>query len=360
MFFGRHVAQHRGPVPSDHSGADRRGDVVVAGRDVRDQRPKRVERRFVAELFLFVHLLFDLVQRHVAGTLDHDLNVVLPRLLGQFTQSLKFGELGFVAGIGNAAGTQAVAQGERNVVFGENLADIVKALIQKILFVMVRHPLRQNRPAATDNPGDALRNHRKVLNEHSGMDGHVINALLGLFFDYLEHDVFVEIFNPLDPRDRLVDGHRADGHGRVAQDGFTNFMDVPARRQIHHSIGAEVHGCVQLLEFFLDVRGHGRVADVGINLAQRGHADAHGFEFGMIDIGGNNHPAARNFIANQFGRKLFTMRHVGHLIRDLPLARVAHLGEIAVGILGFSARDPLSAGFGNTLSVGAVGRSHCA
>ena len=215
---------------------------------------------------------------------------------------------------------------------GENLADVVEAFIQKILFVMMRHPLRQDRAAAADDAGDALRNHRQILNEHAGMDGHVIHALLRLLFDHFEHHVLVEIFNPLDPRDGFVNRHGPDGHGRVAQDRLANFMDVAAGRQVHHGVGAEVHRGVQLLEFFVNVRGHGRVADVGIDLAQRGHADAHGFEFGMIDVGGNDHPPAGDFIANQFRRKLFAVGDIGHLICDFSLARVAHLGEIAVGI----------------------------
>ncbi len=88
MLFGRDVAEHGGAVPADHGRADRRGDVVVAGSDVGDQRTQGVERRFVAELFFLIHLLFDLVQRHVARTFDHDLHVVLPGFLGQLAQSL--------------------------------------------------------------------------------------------------------------------------------------------------------------------------------------------------------------------------------------------------------------------------------
>ena len=86
--------------------------MVVAGSDIGDQRAERVERRFVAELLLLVHLLLDLVERNVAGTFDHHLHVVLPGFAGQFAQGLQFGELRFVAGVGDAAGPQPVAQRE--------------------------------------------------------------------------------------------------------------------------------------------------------------------------------------------------------------------------------------------------------
>src|SRR5579864_2176518 len=158
MLFGRDVAEHSRAVPADHSGADGRGDVVIAGRDVGDQWAERVEGRFVAQFDFLLDLLFDLIHRNVAGTFDHDLHIVLPGLFGKFTQSFKFGELGFVARVSDAAGTQAVAEGKANVVFLENLHDVVEAVVKKILFVVVGHPLRQDSATAANDSGDALGN----------------------------------------------------------------------------------------------------------------------------------------------------------------------------------------------------------
>ena len=61
MFFRRDVAQHGAAVPADHGRADRAGNVIVAGRDVGRERAEGVERRFVAPLELFLHVLFDQV-----------------------------------------------------------------------------------------------------------------------------------------------------------------------------------------------------------------------------------------------------------------------------------------------------------
>ena len=98
-------------------------------------------------------------------------------------------ELRFVAGIGDAAGPQAVAQREADVVLLEDLADVVEALVQEVLLVVLHHPLGQDRAAAADDAGDALRGQRDVLDQHAGVDGHVIHALLGLLLDHFEHDV---------------------------------------------------------------------------------------------------------------------------------------------------------------------------
>ena len=53
-------------------------DVVVAGSDVRDEGPEDVERGFVADPFLELDVHLDLVQGHVSGPFDHDLDARLP------------------------------------------------------------------------------------------------------------------------------------------------------------------------------------------------------------------------------------------------------------------------------------------
>ena len=127
----------------------------------------------------------------------------------------------------------------------------------------------------------------------------------------------------------------------MAQNRFANFVNVSAGRKVHDRVGAEVHGSVQLLEFLVDVRGHRRVANVGIDLAQRSHADTHRLKFGMIDVRGNDHASAGDFVANQFGRKLFPVGNVFHLLGDHPVPGVVHLGEVAVGVLSPAVCDPL-------------------
>ena len=106
-------------------------------------------------------------------------------------------------------------------------------------------------------------------------------------------------------------------------------VNVAAGGKIHHRVGAVVHGGVQLLQFFLDFRSDRRVADVGVDLAQRRHADRHRLELGMVDVGGNDHAAAGHFVAHQFGRQLFAVGDVTHFFRDHALAGVVHLGEVA-------------------------------
>ncbi len=81
MLLRRHIAEHRRAEPADHGRADGARDVVVAGRDVGDERPQRVERGLAAERELLLDVHLDLVQRHVAGPFDHHLTALRPRRL---------------------------------------------------------------------------------------------------------------------------------------------------------------------------------------------------------------------------------------------------------------------------------------
>src|SRR5256712_3230459 len=109
VLLGSDVAEHRGAEPADHRRTDRRGDVVVARRDVGRERPERVEGRLVAHLELALHVLFDQMHGDVAGALDHDLAVVLPRDRRQLAERLELGELRLVVGVRGRARSQAVA-----------------------------------------------------------------------------------------------------------------------------------------------------------------------------------------------------------------------------------------------------------
>jgi hypothetical protein len=153
--------------------------------------------------------------------------------LGELAEHFQLGELRFVAGVGQAAGTQAVAERKAHVVLLENLADGVEILVEEILLLVEAHPLRHDGAAAADDAGDAVAHQRQKFAQHAGVDGHVIDALLGLLFDHFEHHRWRSGLRAAHARDRLVNRHGADGHGRGVDDGFANHgMSPPVERSI--------------------------------------------------------------------------------------------------------------------------------
>src|SRR6266403_1729596 len=101
MFFRRDVTKHGASVPADHGRANRAGDVIVTGRDVGGERTEGVERRFVTPLELFFHVLFNEMDRNMARALIHYLDVMFPRTPSELALGVKFGELGFIVGVGD-------------------------------------------------------------------------------------------------------------------------------------------------------------------------------------------------------------------------------------------------------------------
>ena len=265
--------------------------------------PKRIERRLAAFLELLVHVDLDLVHRHVAGAFDHHLAALVPRDLGQLAERLQFGELRAVVGVRDRAGAQAVAERERDVILAHEVADLVEVRVEEALLVMRQAPLRHDRAAARDDAGDAVGGEVDVGQAHAGVDGEIVDALFAL----LDQRVLVELPGQLDGiavalLQRLIDRHGADRDRRVAQNPFAGGVDVAAGREVHHGVGAPADRPHHLVDFFLDRRRHGGVADIGVDLGQEIAADDHRLEFGVVDVAGNDGAAARDLAAHEFRR----------------------------------------------------------
>src|SRR5207245_5555883 len=95
-------------------------------------------------------------------------------------QGLEFGELSGAVGVGNSDWAQSVAEQERHVVFAHDVANLVEALVEEALLVTGEAPLRHDRAAARDNPGDAIGGEMDVAEPHAGVDREVIHTLFTL------------------------------------------------------------------------------------------------------------------------------------------------------------------------------------
>jgi hypothetical protein len=96
------------------------------------------------------------VYRDVAGAFDHHLYAMGFGDYGQLTERAQLGELGFVVGVGDRPGSQPVTEGERDVVAGQDLAQLREVRVEERLGVMRQAPGRHDRATPADDAGDSV------------------------------------------------------------------------------------------------------------------------------------------------------------------------------------------------------------
>ena len=215
-------------------------------------------------------------------------------------------------------GPQPVAEREGDVVAGEDVAQLLEVRVEERLAVVGQAPGRHDRAAAADDAGDPVGGQRHVAQQHPGVHGHVVDALLAL----LDHGVAVDLPGQLrrvavDLLQRLVDRHGADRHRGVAQHPLAGGVDVAAGGQVHDGVGAPAGGPHHLVDLLVDGGGDRRVADVRVDLHQERLADDHRLDLRVVVVGRDHRAAAGDLVADQFGGHVFARGDERHLGGDL-------------------------------------------
>ena len=140
-------------------------------------------------------------------------------------------------------------------------------------------------PPRETMPVMRLRGERNEAQQHAGVNGEIIHALLGLFDERVAVNFPGEFLGlAADFFERLINRHGADGHGRIAQNPFARGVNVFAGGEIHDGVRAPFGGPAHFLDFLLDARRDGAVADVGVDLHEEIAPDDHRLEFRVIDV----------------------------------------------------------------------------
>ncbi len=194
---------------------------------------------------------------------------------------------------------------------------------------MVRQaPAGHDGAAAGHDAGDPVGRQRHVAQQHAGVDGHVVHALLALFDHGVPEDLPGQgVGLAVDLLQRLVDRDRADRDGGVADDPFARGVDVVPGGQVHDGVRAPLRGPLQLVDLLGDGAGHGGVADIGVDLHQERLADDHRLGFGVVDVVGNDRPARGHLAADQLHIAVLAQRHEPHFLGDHAVPGVVHLRD---------------------------------
>ena len=137
--------------------------------------------------------------------------------------------------------------------------------------------------------------------EDGGVDGEVVDALLGLLDEGVAVEFPGEVFDAsVDFFEGLVDGNGADGDGGISDDPLAGGVDVFSSGKIHDGVGSPLGGPAHFLDFLIDGGSDGGVADVGVDFYEEIPPDDHGFDFGVIDISRDDGATASDFGTNEF------------------------------------------------------------
>ena len=331
MLGRRDVAEEVRAGDGSERAADSCRDVVVARRDIRDERSEHVERRMAAEALLELHVRLDLVVRHVARSLDHDLDAALPGAVHELAERDELRELAAVRRVGRAAGAHAVAEADGHIVLLADVEDVVIVLVERVLHLVVQHPARDEGAAAAHDVHDA------ALAAHA-LDGaardaavkrHEVRAVFCLLLDRLEDVVIRHLDDGAVLADgahrRLIERHRADHDRRMLDDALARDVDVVARREVHDGISAAAHGLIELLELRLDVRERARRADVRVDLDAQALADAARAQVLVVDVGADGNRAVCHALADGLNGDTLLLCYDLHRIGDAALTGLLHL-----------------------------------
>ncbi len=316
MFRRRHIAQERRPVCRRGGRPNGGNDMVVPRGDIDDHGSQDVKRRPVAEFLLLFHVHLHLVEGNMPRTLHHDLHARRTRPAHKFSQNGQFPELCRVARIRQTARTQSVPQRNRHVVLAQNLANLIPARVKRVFRLVVLHPLRHDRPAAGDDPHDALLGERNVRQKESGMKRHEVHALFRLFLYYAQKEFRIHDGDVARrARKRFIDGNRAEGNRRSLEHALPDGYDIRPDREIHDKIGAGFQGDGEFVQLVALPRTGRGTPEIGVDFRAEQPPHAHRMRIFMVYVQRNHRASACNRRAHLLGRQPLVHRDLAHRVR---------------------------------------------
>ena len=260
----------------------------------------------MAPLELFLHIFLDHVHGDMTGAFVHDLDTVSPSPLGEVALNFEFSKLGIIIGVGDRAWAESVADGKADIVSRHNFANFIPMSVGEIFLVMREAPFGEDRATAADDSRHAFGGHGDEAEEYPGVDGEVVDALFCLFDEGIAVEFPGEVFGfAVDFFEGLINGDRSDGDGGVAENPLASGVDIFPGAEIHHGVGAPFGRPAHFFHFFVDGGSDRTIADIGVNFDEKISADDHRFEFGVIDICGDDGASAGDFVADKFWGDVF-------------------------------------------------------
>ena len=302
--------------------------MVIARGDVRDDRAEHIERCAVAQRFLNLHVRRDLIERHMAGTLDHDLHVFFPRALGQLAERDEFFNLRSVGRVLQAAGAACIAETERHVIFTANVENFVKILEERVLLAGHFHPCKNDGAAAGNDVHQtavAFKLLRRLFID-AAVDGHEVYTVLRMHAhnvnplarsDFAERLVVVN--------DRVIDRHGADHRRTLVRQLAAELLRIAEGAEVHNGLRAHFDRMIYFFKLHVKVGEVAGRAEIDVDLRLQHGAEAVRLYACMHLIARDDNLALRHERHEFFRLQMLFFGNFRHFRRKNALAGGIHL-----------------------------------
>ena len=247
----------------------------------------------------------------MSGAFNHALHAAFEGSLLQLAEVNDFFHLGGITGIYAGAGTECVTKGQRDVVFEGYVKKPVKAVDERIFFLVFQHPAGQHGTAAGNDAHNAglVSSHAGAAVGNAAVDGHEIDTLLRLLFNFVKEFVRLERGNfPVRIEQlftRRVHGYGSQGNAGSGEHIPADGVKITGYGEIHDRVCAGFHGGVQFFHFHFGAVAEGRSPDVGVDLDAGRLPDKNGFHILVTGIAKKHHGAFGNAIEDDAALESF-------------------------------------------------------
>ena len=250
------IAQEGSSVSCSDCASDGCCDVIITRSNIGHKWSKYIEWCTLTDGLLDFHVGCDLVQRHMARTLNHNLYVFLPGTFCQLAQSNQLLNLGDIGGILQTSRTAGVTKAHGDIVFLADIKDLIVVLIERILLSCHFHPCEDDGTSAGNNVGQTF-----VAFETSccffvdtAVDCHKVNTVLGVHsYDiepFLGSDFFqwfVVIHNG------IINWHSTDDGRTLLRQAFAEGTCITVGTQVHNGFCTHFYRVVYFFDFHIHV-----------------------------------------------------------------------------------------------------------
>ena len=271
-------------------------------------------------------------------TLDHNLNVMCPCTLREFTETYELLDLAYIGRIRETARTAGIAEGNGDIILLTDIEDLVEVLVERVLLTGHTHPCEYEASATADDvhltlvladlldglPGDTT------------VQGYEVDTILCMQTDDVEEILRgqgIEVTLIVD--DAVVYRHRTDHRRTLLTELLTERLRISMAGEIHDGLRTHTNSTHHLLHLEIIILHISRHTEVYIDLRSKHRADTLWIQAGMVLVCADRDLTLCHKLTKLLLRHMLLLCDDLHLRRDDTLPRRIHLCCIILHIFSF-------------------------